>query len=83
MIIPRIHTANLGFLSQVINETWVRGFLTGLVYGPHVELSLLQFIDAMPPGYTVRGYPDLCHTIKSQFEVRLSVLDHQCIAFAA
>jgi hypothetical protein len=42
------------------------------VYGPHVALSLLQFISAAPPGYAIRGYPDICHTLKSQFEVRTS-----------
>lgn len=61
-------------LFQLVDTAPVRAWLMqgGLVYGPHVSLSLLQFIDAAPPGYAIRGYPDICHTLKSQFEVRIS-----------
>jgi hypothetical protein len=46
-----------------------RSFVGGIVYGPHERLSMLQYVEAMPSGYPLRQYPDLCHTIFSQFEI--------------
>ncbi len=47
----------------------VRSFIGGIVYGPHERLSMLQYVEAMPQGYPLRQYPDLCHAIYCQFEV--------------
>ena len=30
---------------------------------------MLEYVAAMPSGYPLRQYPDICHTIESQFEV--------------
>ena len=46
-----------------------RAYVGGIVYGPHERLSMLQYLEAMPPGYPLRQYPDVCHTMNSQFEV--------------
>jgi hypothetical protein len=46
-----------------------RAFVGGIVYGPHERLSMLDYLAAMPAGYPLRQYPDICHTEFSQFEV--------------
>lgn len=47
----------------------VRGFLTGVVYGPWSAMPLPEFVGHVPEGYPVRNYPDLCHIASCEFQV--------------
>ncbi len=42
-------------------------YLTGLVYGPWVHVSLAQLRAMIPERYPIRAYPDISHTRECQF----------------
>ena len=44
-------------------------WLTGVVYGPHIRVSLEELRASTPNRYPIRLYPDITHTVKSQFPV--------------
>jgi len=44
-------------------------WLTGVVYGPHTRVSLEELRASTPSRYPIRLYPDITHTMKSQFPV--------------
>jgi len=63
--------ADLAAFAATINTPAVRAFLSGVVYGPHVELPLTEFVRlVVPPSlYPVRQYPDICHSLSAQLPV--------------
>ncbi len=44
-------------------------WLTGVVYGPQVRVSLEQMRAAVPKRYPIRNYPDITHSSHAQFPV--------------
>jgi len=46
--------------------TW----LSGVVYGPQVRISLPEMLAATPKKYPVRRYPDITHSIQCQYPVQ-------------
>lgn len=62
-------TANMTAFWNAVAQPSVRSWLTGIAYGPHVRVPLTEFLESVPAGYVVRQYPDLCHTLLTQFPV--------------
>ena len=64
---------------QGFNQEWLDAFrdllkeepewLTGVVYGPHIRVSLEEIRALTPRRYPIRLYPDITHTMKSQHPV--------------
>lgn len=64
---------------QGFNQEWLDDFykllkaepdwLTGVVYGPHIRVSLEELRAATPERYPIRLYPDITHTMKAQHPV--------------
>jgi hypothetical protein len=44
-------------------------WLSGVVYGPQVRLSLPQLRQAVPAKYPIRRYPDITHSLRCQYPV--------------
>lgn len=44
-------------------------WLTGIVYGPGIRMSLADFRSRVPSRYPVRSYPDITHTFHCQYPV--------------
>lgn len=44
-------------------------WLTGIVFGPQVRMSLPELRKAIPEQYPIRRYPDITHTIRCQYPV--------------
>jgi hypothetical protein len=44
-------------------------WLTGIVYGPQSRMTIHELRAAIPKGYPLRHYPDITHTLNSQFPV--------------
>jgi hypothetical protein len=44
-------------------------WLTGVVYGPEMRVSLEEFRKRIPRDYPIRLYPDITHTLSSQYPV--------------
>jgi hypothetical protein len=44
-------------------------WLTGLVYGPHIRISLPELAERAPDRYPIRRYPDITHSMQSQYPV--------------
>lgn len=62
--------------SQAWLDEWVNilvqdspDWLTGVVFGPWVHLTLDQFRDLIPAKYPIRNYPDITHTLSNQYPV--------------
>ena len=47
----------------------VKDWLAGVVYGPWTTIDLPEFKARTPPGLAVRLYPDLAHSLISQYPV--------------
>lgn len=45
------------------------GWLAGIVHGPGVRVSLAQLRSSVPRRYPIRLYPDITHTVRSQYPV--------------
>ncbi|MDN5210843.1 alpha-glucuronidase family glycosyl hydrolase [Fulvivirgaceae bacterium BMA12] len=45
------------------------GWLTGMVYGPGIRMSLPEFSNWLPDGYPIRHYPDITHSNYCQYPV--------------
>ena len=64
---------------QSFNATWTKEFfelirrepawLTGVVYGPQVRISLPQLRAGIPARYPIRDYPDITHSRHCQYPV--------------
>ena len=64
---------------QSFNAAWIQEFfelmrrqpawLTGVVYGPQVRLSLPQLRAGIPARYPIRDYPDITHSRHCQYPV--------------
>jgi len=64
---------------QSFNSAWMQEFfelmrrepvwLTGIVYGPQVRISLPQLRAGLPARYPIRDYPDITHSRHCQFPV--------------
>lgn len=71
--------AEMWMSPQSFNSEWTSEFieimqqspdwLTGLVYGPQNRLDLKDLREAVPEKYPIRHYPDITHSIRSQFAV--------------
>ena len=66
---------------QSFNQEWLDSFydylktkepswLSGVVYGPQVRVSLPEMRAAIPKKYPIRRYPDITHSIQCQFPVQ-------------
>jgi hypothetical protein len=64
---------------QSFNKEWMDEFLaivnaepawlSGIVHGPQVRMSLEQLRAAVPKKYPLRDYPDITHSLRCQFPV--------------
>lgn len=64
---------------QSFNAEWMDEFLailktepawlSGVVFGPQIRMSLPQLRAAVPQGYPIRHYPDITHSRQSQYPV--------------
>ncbi len=65
---------------QSFNQSWLDEFigilqnerpewLSGVVYGPQVRVSLSQLRAAIPPKYPIRHYPDITHCWRCEYPV--------------
>ena len=71
--------AGLWIAPQGFNEEWLNYFyrqlreepewLTGIVFGPWVRVSLPQLRSDVPSRYPIRHYPDITHSLSSQYPV--------------
>ncbi len=69
--------AGLWVSPQGFDQTWTDEFveilktepawLTGVVHGPQVRLSMADLRKAVPSRYPIRGYPDVTHNQQCQF----------------
>lgn len=78
--IRRYHPkAQIWVAPQGFTKAWMDDFfeilrkepawLTGVVYGPQSRLTIHELRAATPKKYPVRHYPDITHTLNSQFPV--------------
>ena len=64
-----------GFDQQWLDEfleilnTEQPAWLTGVVFGPQVRISLAELRAAVPKRYPIRHYPDITHSLQSQYPV--------------
>ena len=79
-VLHRYHPrAQMWVSPQSFNQQWLEQFygilrgepvwLTGVVYGPQVRVSLAQLRAAVPKRYPIRHYPDITHSRQSQYPV--------------
>lgn len=64
---------------QSFNQAWLDEFLqlladqpawlTGVVFGPQVRISLAELRAAVPKRYPIRRYPDITHSLMCQYPV--------------
>jgi hypothetical protein len=64
---------------QGFNQAWMDEFLaivrtepawlSGIVHGPQIRLSVKALRDAIPMKYPLRNYPDITHSLRCQFPV--------------
>ena len=52
-----------------LDLTTTRAWLDGVVYGPGILGGAIDFLSRLPPGYSVRFYPDICHTLTCMLPV--------------
>lgn len=52
-----------------ILQTEQPAWLSGVVFGPQVRVSLPQFRAAVPKQYPIRRYPDITHSLRCQYPV--------------
>jgi hypothetical protein len=66
---------------QSFNQKWLDSFLvylktkqpdwlSGIVYGPQIRITLPELRAAVPKKYPIRRYPDITHSIQCQFPVQ-------------
>jgi hypothetical protein len=77
LIHPKLQmwVAPQGFSSEWLGEFYSilragPSWLTGVVYGPQVRVSLAELRAAIPGRYPIRLYPDITHSLRAQYPVR-------------
>ena len=79
-VLHRYHPkAQMWVSPQSFNQEWLNEFygilraepawLSGVVYGPQVRVSLEQLRAAVPKRYPIRHYPDITHSRQCQYPV--------------
>lgn len=79
-VLHRTHPGATTWVSpQSFSQQWLDEFLeilraepswlTGVVYGPQVRISLPEFRAAVPKRYPIRHYPDITHSRQCQYPV--------------
>jgi Glycosyl hydrolase family 20, domain 2 len=80
-LLHRYHPkAQMWVSPQSFNKEWMEEFLailkdeqpawlTGVVFGPQVRMSLPELRAAVPQRYPIRHYPDITHSRQSQYPV--------------
>jgi hypothetical protein len=79
-VLHRYHPkAQMWVSPQGFNQQWLDEFLgilrveptwlTGVVYGPQIRVSLPQLRAAVPKRYPIRHYPDITHSRQCQYPV--------------
>jgi hypothetical protein len=64
-----------GFTQEWLNEFYAilqkeqPAWLSGVVFGPQVRVSLPQLRAAVPAKYPIRRYPDITHSLRCQYPV--------------
>src|SRR5204862_1081964 len=78
-VLHRYHPkAQMWVSPQSFNREWMEQFrtflkerqpawLSGVVFGPQVRMSLPQLRAAVPPRYPIRHYPDITHSRQAQY----------------
>ena len=71
--------AQMWISPQSFNQQWMEEFvglmknepawLSGIVYGPQMRMSLPELRQRIPQRYPIRFYPDITHSLSSQFPV--------------
>jgi len=71
--------AQMWMSPQSFNKEWMDEFLSimkgeppwlsGIVYGPQMRMSLPELRESVPKRYPIRLYPDITHSLSSQFPV--------------
>lgn len=71
--------ARMWMSPQSFNQQWFEEFLdllktnppwlSGIVYGPEIRLSLHEFRQVIPDRYPIRHYPDITHCLRCQYPV--------------
>ncbi len=71
--------AQMWMSPQGFNKEWMDEFyglmknepawLTGIVFGPQIRVSLPELRAAIPAKYPIRRYPDITHSVQSQYPV--------------
>ena len=78
--LKRFHpNAQMWVSPQSFSQVWLDEFLTslrsepawltGVVYGPQVRVSLPELRKAVPAHYPIRDYPDITHSLRCQYGV--------------
>ncbi len=80
-VLHRTHPkAQMWVSPQSFNKDWFNEFidiltkqqpawLTGVVHGPQVRVSLPKLRELTPKRYPIRNYPDITHSLRAQFPV--------------
>ena len=66
--------------AQGFNREWMEEFLTilheekpawlsGVVYGPWIHMTIAEFRQLIPAQYPIRNYPDITHSLDCQYPV--------------
>jgi hypothetical protein len=77
-VLHRYHPkAGMWVSPQGFNKEWMEEFyallkqepawLTGIVFGPQIRVSLAELREAVPNKYPIRHYPDITHSLQSQY----------------
>ncbi|WP_348268066.1 hypothetical protein P8936_02165 [Edaphobacter paludis] len=53
----------------IVNEPDTQTWLDGIVFGPQNRSSIAELRKALPAKYPIRFYPDITHSIQSQYSV--------------
>jgi hypothetical protein len=61
-------TELVGFF-QRLSQPATQSFLSGVVVGPHWRIPTMEIVRRMPPGYLLRQYPDICHSMQAQYAI--------------
>jgi hypothetical protein len=54
---------------HVLSLPHTRKFLSGVVAGPHWSIPLTEIVKRVQPGYLLRQYPDICHSLQAQYAI--------------
>jgi hypothetical protein len=54
---------------HVLSLLHTRTFVSGVVAGPHWSIPLAEIVRRVPPGYLLRQYPDICHSLQAQYAI--------------